>query len=168
MVTTKLPATERFFQPEISKVYFALAIANIRAVTRPELDAATDLTDEIADLSGWNITSGQINTPDLGNRFVSSITGRTQTDASSLTVYASLDGDDARTVLPRGTKGFLIFADGGDVEDYPCDIFPVEVSSVGKIRSTGDQGFQLTIGFAIKKPPAEDVPLPALAAGGAG
>lgn len=162
-MATKLPATERFFQPEISKVYFALAIADILAVTRAELTAATDLTDEIADLAGWNITSGQIPTPDLGNRFISSIAGRTQTDASTLTIYASLDGDDVRTVLPRGTKGFMIFADGGDVEDYPCDIFPVEVTSVGKLRSVGDQGFQLTLGFATKKPPAEDVPLPATA-----
>ncbi|MFE6228907.1 hypothetical protein [Cellulosimicrobium sp. NPDC057862] len=158
-----LPATDRFFQPEISKVLFALAIANPAAITRAEITAATDLTNEIADMSGWNVASSQINTPDLGNRFVSTITGRTQADNSTLTVYADLTGDDARKVLPRGTKGFLIFADGGDVEDQPCDIFPIEVASVGKVRSTGDQAFQLTIGFAIKKPPFEDVPLPAAA-----
>lgn len=158
-----LPATDRFFQPEISKVFFALAIANPAAITRPEITAATDLTNEIADLSGWNVASSQINTPDLGNRFVSSITGRTQADNSTITFYADLTGDDVRTVLPRGTKGFLIFADGGDVASQPCDIFPIEVASVGKVRSTGDQAFQLTIGFAIKKPPFEDVTLPAAA-----
>lgn len=158
-----LPATDRFFQPEISRVWFALTLADPANLARPDIAAATDLTDEIADLAGWNVTSNQINTPDLGHRFVSSITGRTSSDASSLTFYADIAGDDVRKVLPRGTKGFLIFADGGDVEDQPCDIFPVEVASVGKVRSTGDQAFQLTIGFAIKKPPFEDVPLPAAA-----
>ena len=158
-----LPATDRFFQPEISKVWFALVLADPANLTRAEITAATDITDEIADLSGWMVASSQINTPDMGHRFVSSITGRTQADNSTITVYADLTGDDARKVLPRGTKGFLIFADGGDVEDQPCDIFPVEVASVGKVRSTGDQAFQLTIGFAIKKPPFEDVPLPAAA-----
>lgn len=162
-MATKLPATERFFAPEISKVYFALTIAALPVLSRADITAAKDITDDIADLSGWNVTSNQINTPDLGNRFVGSITGRTSADNSTITFYGDLTGEDIRKILPRGTKGYLIFADGGDVEDYPSDIFPIEVASVGKLRSTGDQAHQLTVGFAIKKPPFEDVPLPASA-----
>lgn len=156
-------ATQRFFAPEISKVYFATTLATPKtAVTRVEITGALDITGEIAEISGFSVTGGTIDTPDLGARFTSKIEGRTTTEDSSLTVYADLDGDDLRKQLPRGTKGFLIFADGGDDEDKPADVFPVTVTSVGKVRSTGDQAHQLTISFATTGVPAEDLPLPAL------
>lgn len=159
-----LPATERFFAPEISKAYFLPAIAAATMIpTRAEIDAGTDLTDEIADLSGWAVSSGMINTPDLGHRFISQIGGRTSVEASTITFYASQDGNDVREVLPRGTTGFIVFADQGDAVGLPADVFPVQVTSLGKVRSTGDQAFQLTVSFAIRKPPAEDIALPAVA-----
>lgn len=159
-----LPKSTRFFAPEISKVYFATSLADYTSgADRAEITAAVDITDEIADLTGFDVTSGSIDTPDLGHRFVSKIAGRLQTSDSSITFYASLDGDDVRKVLPRGTTGHLIFMDGGDVPTQPMDIFPVEVNSVGKVRSTGEQAFQLTIGFTITGTPAEDVDIPAAA-----
>lgn len=159
-----LPATERFFAPEISKVYYlpTIAAADLEP-TRAEITAGTDLTNEIADLSGWTVTSAMINAPDLGRRFVSQIGGRTNVEASSLTFYADLGGDDVRAVLPRDTTGYIVFADQGDATGLPADVFPVKVTSVGKVRSTGEQAFQITITFAITRPPAEDIELPATA-----
>lgn len=163
-MSTKLPVTERFFQPEVSKVFLHLTLADYKAgPARAEIEASTDLTDEIAGLEGWGVSSNLIDTPDLGRRFVSKIGGRTTTDNSSITFYGDLAGDDVRKVLPRGTKAFITFADGGDVEGSPADTFPTEVTSVGKLRSVGDQAYQVTITFAITKPPAEDIPLPAKA-----
>ena len=163
-MATPIPTSERFFAPEISKVLFltTIAAANL-AATRPELTAGTDLTDEIADLAGWNVSSGTIDTPDLGSRFTKQIGGRLTVEASSLTVYASRDGVDAREVLPRDTVGYLVFMDGGDVPTEPMDVFPVKVTSVGKVRSTGDQAGQLTINFSMPAVPAEDLPIPAAA-----
>lgn len=162
-MATPIPVSERFFAPEISKVLYLPTIASaILAATRPELTAGTDLTDEIADLAGWGVSSGTIPTPDLGHRFIGQIGGRLTTEASSLTVYSSRDGVDAREVLPRDTAGFLVFMDGGDVPTEPMDIFPVKVTSVGKVRSTGEQAGQLTIAFSITRVPAEDLPIPAL------
>jgi hypothetical protein len=161
-MSTKLPATQRFFQPEISKVYLHLVLANYKAgPSRTEIAASTDLTDEIADLAGWGVSSNLIPTPDLGHRFVGNIGGRTTTETSTITFYGDLAGEDVRNVLARGTRGFITFADGGDVPGSPADTFPIEVTSVGKVRSTGEQVYQLTITFAITGPPAEDVPLPA-------
>jgi len=159
-----LPATERFFAPEISKVIFVPVIAAAtRIPVRAEITAGTDLTDEIADLDGWNVAAAMINTPDLGNRFVSQIGGRLNAAQSAITFWADLGGDDVRAVLPRGTKGFILFADHGDTAGLPADVFPVQVTSLGKVRSVGDQGFQITVQFAITKPPAEDIVLPAAA-----
>lgn len=157
---TKLEPTKRFFQPEISKYRFATALADYHDPTRTEIDAAVELQDEIADLTGFGVTSNLIQVPDLGHRFISQIGGRETANDSSITFYVSPDGDDVRKVLPRGTEGFLIFADGGDEPGYPADVFKVVVTSVSKVRSVGDQGFQVTITFAITAVPAEDIELP--------
>jgi hypothetical protein len=153
--------TERFFQPEVSKVIFVPAIASSAlAYTRVEVDAGDDLTAEIADLSGWTVESGFIATPDMGKRYTGKIGGRLTTPDSSITFYGDKSGDDVRSVLPRGTKGFVVFMDGGDVATQPSDVFAVEVASVGKMRSTGDNAFQVTVAFSISNF-AEDVAIPA-------
>lgn len=155
-----LTPTKRFFQPEISDYSFLPAVADREVVTRLEIDAGTLLSPEIADISGFSTSSSLIDTPDLGSRFVPRIGGRTTTEDSTLTFYGSQDGIDARAILPRGTKGFLYLADGGDVPGNLADLFEVEVTSVGKVRSTGDQAFQLTISFGILSVPVEDLVIP--------
>lgn len=162
MPATPLPATTRYFQPGVSKYYFLPSCANINSPTRVEINAGDDLSAEIAEVSGWMVSSNQIATPDMGTRFESKIPGKTTADDSSITFYGSKDGDDVRAVLPRDTDGFMMICDGGDVPTQPADIFPVTVSSVGKVRTINEQGFQLTISFSITGEPAEDVTIPAL------
>lgn len=161
MPATAIPTSSRFFQPETSVVLYVPTIADPAGPTRVELDAGDDLTDEVADLAGWLVTSAMINTPDLGSKFVSQIGGRTSAEASSITFYADKTGVDVRTILPRGTVGFVVFMDGGDVTGSKMDVFQIEVTSVGKVRSVGDSAHQLTINFAITSEPSEDVAIPA-------
>lgn len=167
MPATKLPVSERFFHPEISTVYFLPAIAaTTRIPTRVEISAGHDLTDEIATVSGWQKTTGTLATPDWGSLFTSQIPGRTTAADSSITFYADVDGQDVRTILEAGMTGFVVFCDGGDNEGSGtgkvADVFPVRVTSVGKVRGQ-EAALQLTIGFAITREPKDDVPLPAVA-----
>lgn len=159
---TVLAPSDRFFAPEISKVYIALAVAATTFIpTRAEIDAATEVSGEIADLSGWLQTSGSIATPDFGHRFIGSIPGRKSIADSSITFYADRAGVDVRSLLSEGDDVFVIFADGGDVVAYLADCFPARVASVGKVRTTGDSAHQLTITFTITRPAAVDFALPA-------
>lgn len=159
---TLLPTSERFFAPEISKVWLVPAVVAVDGIpTRTEIEAGTDLTDEIADLSGWLQASGSIATPDLGHRFIGSIPGRKTIADSSITFYASPDGEDVRTVLAEGQNVFVVFADGGDTATFPADCYPARVASIGKVRSTGDNAFQLTVTFTVTHPPVVDFQLPA-------
>jgi hypothetical protein len=98
----------------------------------------------------------------MGRLFTAQITGRTTAPQSSLTFYADEVGDDIRAVLPRGTSGYLMFADGGLVSGSAADVVPVKVASVGKQRSVGDDPATLTVMFAITSEPAEDVVIPTL------
>jgi hypothetical protein len=170
MPTTDAPKAQRFFNAGITEILFVPVIAaatlsskNVGYLkpTAAELGAGIRLSDDVADIAGWNVTSGFIDTPDLGSRYTSRITGRTSSDDSSITFYASEDTNDVRKILPRQTKGFIVVADGGyGAATDIADVFPVEVGSVGKVRSVSDTAMQLTIQFAIKQQPAEDVVLP--------
>lgn len=170
MPVTDAPKAQRFFNAGITEILFVPVVAaaalgsknpGYLIPTAAELGAGIRLSDDVADIAGWNVTSGFIDTPDLGSRYTSRITGRTTSDDSTITFYASEDGDDVRSVLPRGTKGFIVVADGGygTLGDLG-DVFEVEVGSVGKVRSVSDTAAQLTISFAIKAQPAEDIELP--------
>ncbi|WP_067967531.1 phage tail tube protein [Nocardiopsis trehalosi] len=163
MAATDIAPVTRYFNPAITRVLYVLTIASKAAPTRVELDAGTDLSNEIAELSGFQVTSGQIPTPDLGRRFTSSIPGRTSADDSSITFYADEAGEDVRSLLPRDTEGFIVIMDGGDVTGQPMDVYPIRVASVGKMRSVGDEAARLQIQFSITSEPAEDVAIPTAA-----
>ncbi|MGH3094566.1 MAG: hypothetical protein ACRDMV_01030, partial [Streptosporangiales bacterium] len=130
-----IPAT-RYFRAGIDKCYF---LTDIAATTyqpdRSELDAGQDISKWIMEINGFTVESANIETPDLASEFTSNIPGPTSVGDSSLTLYASKDGVDARSVFPRGTDGFMVFLDGGDTADNPMDVFPVRVGSLGKVRS---------------------------------
>lgn len=166
MSVTTLPVSDRFFSPEISVYKWLPAVANpTTGATRSEIDGGVALQDEIAALAGWETSTSFINTPDAGHRVVGRIPGRVTLGDASITFYADPKGDDIRKVLAKGDKGFMWFADGGDVPDSPSDLFQVEVANISKLRSVDEQAFQLTITFAIKRPPLEDVAIPAVAGG---
>jgi len=68
-------AQRRFIRRGVSKFLFVPTIANINSVTRPEITSAEDLSDFIADVSGWQLENNSVATPDMGSTFESSIPG---------------------------------------------------------------------------------------------
>lgn len=161
MAAPAITASTRYFDPETTKVYYVASIANKEAPTRLELDAGTDLSPEVADITGWNVTGEQIPTPDLGTLFTSQIPGRTTSDDSSLTFYSDKAGTDVRGTLPRGTSGFIVWLDGGDTASNKMDIYPIRVRSNGKMRSLSNEAARIQVQFSITSEPAENVAVPA-------
>ncbi|MCP2339162.1 phage tail tube protein [Actinomadura rupiterrae] len=161
MPATPITASSRYINPGTTKVYWATSIANKSAPTRAELNAAIDVTGELADNKGWMVSSDVVDAPTMDSRFTAKIPGRTDAKDSSLTFYADSTGSDARTLMPLDTNGFVIWLDGGDVTGRKCDVFPVRVASVGKERSTkGSDPATVPIEFAITAVPAQDVVIP--------
>jgi hypothetical protein len=161
MPPTAITPSVRYFRPGTTKVVWVRTITTYTAPTRTEINAGTELSGEIAEISGFSVTSDTIPTPDLGNRFVPVISGRINAPDSSITFYASSTGfTDARSVLPRDTTGFLIIMDGGDVATTGrMDCYPATVTGVPKQRALEDPA-QVTVQFALTKVPAEDIVIP--------
>lgn len=159
MPPTPLNKTTRFSPQGTSRYYWLPTVAAADMIpTRTEIDAGTDLTSEVAAVTGWSTTPNQIDTPDAGSRFVSRVPGSITADDSSLTFYGSKDGDDARTFFTRDMTGYVMFADAGDVPGAKAEIFPVTVLNVSPVRDiTG--AFQVVVSFSITDDPVTfDIP----------
>lgn len=162
MPPTKMTATQRFFRPEVTKVYWVVTIATYTAPTRTEINAGVDLSDEVAEIGGFQTVSASLETPDLASRFTSKIPGRITADDSSINFYASSTGfNDARSVLPRDTSGHIIIMDAGDVTTTGrMDVYPCKVASHLKLRDIENPAMTQAQ-FTITRQPAEDKVIPA-------
>src|SRR4051812_7056165 len=108
MAATPITSSLRYIPPGTRHYYWVPTIAVKASPTRSELNAGTDLTGEIEAVAGFTVESVQVDTPDLLNSFIAKIPGRTQSADSSITMYSSSNSVDARTLMPRGTTGFIV------------------------------------------------------------
>lgn len=159
MVATPITATSRYIPPGTTHYYWVATISNYLSPTRAELNAGSDLTAEVQAVSGFATNSDQQDTPDLGSRFVSKIPGRITADDSSITLYASSNSSDARTLMPRDTAGFIVIFPEGDITGQKMDVFPVKVTGVPKSRDVENPA-TMNFQYAITKVPAENVTIP--------
>jgi hypothetical protein len=160
MPATPINASVRYYRRGVTKVLWVPTIANKQSPTRAELNAGTALEAETGAMSGWQTTSGTVPTAALGSRFTPVVGGEITASDSSLTFWASKDGDDVRTLLVREAKGFIVWMDEGDVATQTMDVYPVTVTSQAKVREL-DQAAQIMAQFAITSEPAENVTIPA-------
>jgi hypothetical protein len=134
------------------------AIANKNAPTRAELNAGVDLSAEIAAASGWALVANMVDMPDLGSRFTSQVGGRLTSGPNDLTMYLSANGVDARSLLPRGTTGFIVTLLEGDNTGGKMNVFPVVVTSQAPDMS--ENAGQATWSFAVSSLPVENLTIP--------
>lgn len=162
MATPLLTASTRYTDQATTRVYWVPSIAASNLTpTRVELDAGTDVTNELNDLSGWNVEGEQIDTQSMGERFRSRIPGSTSSEDSSLTFFASKTGNDIRVLNPRGTEGNIAWMDGGDTSGNKMEVFPVTVMSVGLIRTTvGEDATKIVVNYSITKEPGQNLTIP--------
>ena len=159
-MATPINASIRYYRRGTTKVLWVPTIANKAAPSRAELNAGTALEAETGAMAGWQTTSGTVPTPALGSRFTPVVGGEITAADSSLTFWASKDGDDVRTLLTREATGFIVWMAEGDVEAQTMDVYPVTVTSQAKIREL-DAAAQIMAQFAITSEPAENVEIPA-------
>lgn len=150
----------RYVRFGITTVVFAPTIANINAPLRAEINAGTDLSGETESVSGFQVTSNFIDTPDLKSPFIGKLAARTASDDSSITMYASSNSVDVRGLLPRGTTGFILWFDEGDIAGRKMDVYPITVAAAPKDRDI-EAAARIVVNVAITRTPAENVTVPA-------
>lgn len=150
MSATEIAASTRYFLPGTTKVLLLDTVANLATgPTRAEIDAGVDISEEVAAITGFNITGATIQTPDLGKRFNSQTSGRLSASDSRLTCYADVTGQDVRQEVALDDEKFVVILDGGDVPASPMDTYKCVCTGVGRIREVENVG-RLDLGFAIR------------------
>src|SRR5215831_3930326 len=159
MAAPAITASSRYIPEGVTHYYWVASIATYTSPTRAELNAGTDLTNEIAATGNWGIISGSIDAPDLATLFTAQIAGKVTIDGPTIDMYADSTSTDVRTLLPRGTVGNIVKFPEGDVTGRKMDVFPVKVLAQAKPTAlTNPSVIQLQ--FAVTKIPAENVTVP--------
>jgi len=163
MAATPIAAVSRYWPVGTTKWYWLTSVASYLSPgpTRLELNAGTDISGEVADISGFTVSSNQIDTPDVNSRFRSKIPGPIEAEDSTLTLYADPSGVDARALFPRDTTGFVVRLDGGDTAGRKMSVFPCKVASQNKLMGTEEEAGRIEVAFTITGIPAEDLAVPA-------
>jgi hypothetical protein len=160
MPSLKMTKTQRFILAGTGVILYVPTMANYLTPTLVELNAGTQIQGELADLSGWSVTANNIDAPDWDSTFTPKVAGLTTADDSTITLYASKDFIDSRTLMPKGTTGYIVFMDGGFVSTTgKMDVFPISVASAPKQR-TMDGVLQIMHSYAITAVPAENLAIP--------
>lgn len=165
MAPPSIPSAVRYIPEGVTEFYFLTAVTDYTAPTRAELDAGTawNLTDQIAAMGNWGVTSAAVDAPDLKSKFVPTVNGLITIDGPTLSVYLSqtADATDIRSILPRDTVGWIVKFPEGDTSGYTMDIFPVTVASLSKPTALGGTVAVGELTFTVTAEPAENVTVPA-------
>lgn len=162
MPTPAITSSTRYTSIGLTKIYYLPSVASTSLIpTRAEMNAGTDLSPQVADWTGWMVTGVQINTPDLGTVFETSISGRVSSPKSNITFYASVSGVDVTALLPRTTTGFIQWLDGGDISGNQCEVYPITVMANGIDRDNKmTLADRVVVEFAITKQPGQNITIP--------
>jgi hypothetical protein len=157
---TPITASDRYYRLGTTKVLWLPTIATLASPSRAEINAGTDLSPEITATSGWEVTGNTEDTTALGSIFIGKVPSTTTAAESSLTFYADSTSVDVRGLLLRGSIGYVIWMDEGDVAGHLMDVFPTRVTSAPKQRDITSVA-QIMVNFAILREPAENIAIPA-------
>src|SRR5712672_369961 len=152
----------RYFLRGRTTVYFVTSIAATTAPTSTEINTGgTNLKGDLCDFNGFLLSNDQIDTPDLATSFDSKIDGRDQVGDSSLTFYDSDAGTHpARTAMPKGTNGFLVFARYPTPATKRCEVWPSRVTFVTDQWQIGQEAAKFQIGYAVTSVPIQNATFP--------
>lgn len=156
---------KRFVRRGVARIFYLPAVANpATGPTRAEVTAGEDITDKVAEMSGFAVNSGTIPTPDMGNRFTSTIPGETTVEDSTLTLWDDELTEDIEDTFPIDDIGYVYFMRKGDKPTTPTgDLFPTRVASRTPNWTTDMAGATVAVTFSITAPPSLDTAIPAAA-----
>lgn len=151
----------RYFRRGTTKIYFVSTIADIDAPTEAEMAAGTDITCDVAEISGFSFSNSPIDVPDMCSPFVKSIPGEDTAEDSSITFYEDNTSNPTRTLLLKGVEGYMALFPYGVTGGAPSagdelEVWPVSVASSTREWSAGNEPARFMVEFTITDVPDQD------------
>jgi hypothetical protein len=149
----------RYFRRGISKVFFTLTNADYATggdVTGAELTAGTELTNDVAEMTGFQLSNSPISTPDLQSTFTKTIIGEDTTDTPTITFYDSDASNPIRTALAKGAAGFIVLLPYGNTTTKRAEIWPIRSTGVNDEWTVGNDPARFSVQFAVTDVPVQN------------
>lgn len=149
----------RFFRRGITKVWWVPTIASATLIpTAAEVNAGTDMTCDIAEISGFTFENQPIQTPDFCATFTPTIPGEDTAADSSFVFYEEKTTNPLQATLAKGTTGHVVVFFAGIAGATPAAADKAEVwkgQSTGPYReySAGNDPARWGVKFAASKAP---------------
>lgn len=157
----------RYFRRGTTKIFYEATIADIDAPTEAELASATELSCELAEISGFSFSNNPIDVPDMCDVFVKNIPGENTAEDSSMTFYednGGLAANPIKTTLAKAVEGYIVIfpygvtGGGGSTPAAgdECEVWPISVASNTREFSAGNDPARYMVEFTITGVPDQD------------
>ena len=145
----------RFTRKGTSKVFFVAALASTTAPSLAEINAGTDLGAAMAEMSGFTFSNSPIDTPDLANSFVPSITGEDKADNPTIQFYDDATSVAVRTALAKGSAGYVVLMPYGATATKRAEVWPVVSTGFNDMWTVGNEAAKASVQFAVSSAPKQ-------------
>lgn len=157
----------RFFRRGVTKIFWVAgesAISDFDAPTEAEISGATELSCQLAEISGFKFSNNPIDVPDMCSEFVKNIPGEDTADDSSITFYeltGGLASNPIKSTLVKGSLGFIVIYPYGTAGSSPaagdeCEVWPSSVASNTREFSAGNDPARWMAEFTITDVPDQE------------
>ena len=149
----------RYFRRGTTKIYFVSSVVNSASPTVAEMALATELTCEVAEISGFAFQNNPIDVPDMCAEFVKKIPGEDTADDSEMTFYEDDTSNPLLDTLAKGEAGFIVFfpygiGGGAPTAGDDCETWPVSVAKTTREWSAGNDPARFMSTFTITDVPS--------------
>lgn len=155
----------RFLRRGTTRFYWVPSIASANLIpTTAEVTAGTRLDNQLNEVNGFTFGNNPINAPDFLTTFVGQVAGEDTSEDSSLTFYEDTTTNPIRTLLAKGTSGFIVIFKAGTAGATPAagdkaDVWPVSVGSNAPQYTADNETAKYMVRFINTARPANDVTL---------
>lgn len=147
----------RFYRRGTSKVHWKAGTDTVPPDVDTAMASAVELTNDIAEISGFALTSGTIATPDLGSRYTKTIPGEDTTADSSFTMYdTDAASNPIRDALTKGAIGYITLLPYGAGVGKRAEVWTVQVTGVNDQWTVANEPARYVVSFAVLQVPNQN------------
>jgi hypothetical protein len=120
----------RFFRRGKSKCFWVVTLSSTTSPSAAQVNAGVNMTQPIADITGFEFSNSPIPTPDLSTTFTTTIPGEDTAQEPQIMYYEDDVTNTLQTTLAKGSTGFVVIFYKGTAGASPAsgdraEVWPV-------------------------------------------
>jgi len=124
----------RFFRRGKSKAFWVVTLSSLTSPSAAQINAGINVTQPVADISGFEFSNSPIATPDMSTSFTTTIPGEDTAQEPQLMFYEDDTTNTLQATLAKGSTGHVVLFYKGTVGGTPAS---GDRAEIWKVISTG-------------------------------